>query len=986
MGKMTADELRRAGEAYRSENNGSQKSPVTVSANTEGSSKKMTASELRQAGEAYRKANGLSDPIYRESPATVVDKYSAPSTQPTQAAPAGASSSENRKKELETKIAELERAQKEYQRIPSSVKLQYGLASKEEILAEQDNMRNAEKDLINAKRELKELQAQEKTKGYDPKNRSAIGKAADLIASGVTSITQAVGDASAIIHSASPYDSANSKYRAEQAAQYMRSGMSYEDAREKAGLNRKANIAFTDYDTAAEIRNSENIKNSPAIEAFLLEGGTSISNMAIPALLSKFGGPIGQVLGLGMMWTQSFSSKFRDSYQKYGDANKALDVAFLSAAASTVIEQFGGVFGNAKLANTAKQIVAKDAPALFSLATSPVGKLIFTGISEGLEEGAEDVVNYAIEKALTGESDELDRVGYDMLLGAFSGGFIGSGSAIAKTAYYNHVGKSVNASPETVSEQIKKGLEAGKGTEPYIYATEAQKKPSNQVVGRLYEANAKFDAETGLSKLSSGTQTLKDMIAIAHDAEALVKAANKLGTNADPNEVIAAATEKQKAASTEAAKLRVEGAFVQTVDSPSNVAEQSFNNAIAGSAANQTISYQIYKDPAARASFSRLTGLKFTGDQAVDVAAIQVTTRKIAEQSAGKTAISAGEMAARKQAAADAAAAKYDADLAAQAQQMQEESNARWLSLQQNTVIDIDGKRHLKEITNTDVRGNTEIGYKKAEITKSKKKAADAVNNAAKYLGKNIVWFEGAVQVNGQYRLTNGYRAPDGTIYVNINSRDPLMVTFGHEMFHDLVADSKYSGLINTLVENPDYADMVNGMMNAKTELYERNGIELDPNEAAEEVAADISGDLLGSRDMLEYIGARNEEAATGIKGFLNRILKKLKGKPSAQEAYNRLSESQKALLNGMEGRTESTNSAEDASGKYSIIDISAMDSEYFAAVESGNMHEAQRLVDEAAKAAGAILAFRSTLHPIKQSLLRFGQPVIGFLCRGLSF
>jgi len=37
----------------------------------------------------------------------------------------------------------------------------------------------------------------------------------------------------------------------------------------------------------------------------------------------------------------------------------------------------------------------------------------------------------------------------------------------------------------------------------------------------------------------------------------------------------------------------------------------------------------------------------------------------------------------------------------------------------------------------------------------------------------------------------------------------------------------------------------------------------------------------------------------------LNRILKKLKGKPSAQEAYNRLSESQKALLDGMEVRTE---------------------------------------------------------------------------------
>lgn len=46
-------------------------------------------------------------------------------------------------------------------------------------------------------------------------------------------------------------------------------------------------------------------------------------------------------------------------------------------------------------------------------------------------------------------------------------------------------------------------------------------------------------------------------------------------------------------------------------------------------------------------------------------------------------------------------------------------------------------------------------------------------------------------------------------------------------------------------------------------------------------------------------------------------------------------------------------NSAEDASGKHSLMDIPAMDSEYSAAVESGNMQEAQRLVDAAAKAAG---------------------------------
>jgi hypothetical protein len=55
----------------------------------------------------------------------------------------------------------------------------------------------------------------------------------------------------------------------------------------------------------------------------------------------------------------------------------------------------------------------------------------------------------------------------------------------------------------------------------------------------------------------------------------------------------------------------------------------------------------------------------------------------------------------------------------------------------------------------------------------------------------------------------------------------------------------------------------------------------------------------------MEYIGAKNAEVATGINRWLGKILNKLRGKPSAEEAYNRLSESQKALLDGMEGRTE---------------------------------------------------------------------------------
>ena len=927
MGKMTADELRRAGEAYRSENNGAQKSPVTVSANTEGSGNKMTASELRQAGEAYRKANGLSDPIYMKSPATVVDKYStpstqptqaAPSTQPTQAAPAGASS-RKQSEVMQEQVGALKK-QRDDAAIKAGAYMRAG--NMQQQAKEQQKIANkAAIEYENAYTQWKNQRNAEAVEDYNPDENKF--KAGDAALSGVQNAFQSMGQYAA---AASSYLSGNQEAQAWEAKRLMDSGVSGTEAVKRAGLADKREIPITDYKTQAELRHEKNVASVGAVEGGALQLVNTISNM-VPSLVANAVLPGS---GLPVMAASVAGNKYADSYEKYGNTDTAFVLGSAAGGASMLTEQFGGLYGSLGK-SAAGQAVAKklmaEAPGLYNLANSVGGKWLRDALSEGIEEGAEDVINYAIEKSLTGDSDEMDNFGYDMLLGALAGGVFGGGNAAMRSVTYSRVGKALNASPSAVAQQVQEGLEKGAGTAPAIYAAEVQKNPSNQMVGRLYEANRTFDRESGLSKIQGDITQIsaKEIKAMVSDAQALAQAAQKLNVEATPQAVATAITEAQRTESIKTAEDSVGRAFAPTVDNPVNEGEKAYNSALAGVAANQGVAARINNDPAARQAFSQLTGVQFSGNTAQDIAAIEVATQNIAKS--GKQAVSQAEYAQRVAAAGEQAAAQFDADMQAQAEQMQRESEERWLSVEQNTITDVDGKRRIKEITNTDVRGNTEIGYKKAEIPGSKKKAVADVNNAAKYLGKTIVWYEGALQVNGQYRLANGFRAPDGTIYVNINSRDPLMVTFGHEMFHDLVADGKYSGMIDTLVENPDYADMVKGMMNAKTELYERNGIELDPNAAAEEVAADISGDLLGSRDMLEYIGARNTEAATGIKGFLNRILKKLKGKPSAQEAYNRLSESQKALLDGMEGRTESTNSAEDASVKHSLMDIPAMDS-----------------------------------------------------------
>ena len=839
---------------------------------------------------------------------------SAPSTQPTQAAPAGASS----RKQSAAMKQNVDTLKK--QRDDALIKAgAYHRAGMKQEEAEQLGIASRiYADSVNAETKYKTQKNIEATEDYDPsKNKFKAGTATlaslqdfgQSFMQGAGVLSHYLGDGEAAYRQA-----------ATSAKNLMDKGVSPKEALEASGVVKKDAAPITDYKTVAELKREKDRASVGTLEGLGLDTTGALAGMAIPAAVTAI--TKSPAAGLLLMSVSSLGHKYADAYEKYGNGDLAFALGLGAGAATYTTEQIGGVFGRlggTKLGQAATKKLMSEAPGIYALATSTGGELLRVPLEEGLEEGAEDVVNYAIEKALTGESDEMDNIWYDMLLGALAGGVMGSANAATRAVNYNRLGKTLKKSPAAVQQQIEEGLSKGEGTAPAIYAAEAQKKPTPQMLGRLFEANQTFDAESGLSKIQGDiTQlSIRELKAMMNNANAIVQAAETLGVKPTPESVMTEVFSKQKEASIRTAQDSVGQAFAPTVDNPANAGEKAYNSALAGVAANQGVAARINNDPAARQAFSQLTGVQFSGNTAQDIAAIEVATQNIAKS--GKQAISQAEYAQRVAAAGEQAAAQFDADMQAQAEQMQRESDERWLSVEQNTITDVDGKRRIKEITNTDVRGNTEIGYKKAEILGSKKKAVAEVNNAAKYLGKTIVWFEGAVQVNGQYRLTNGYRAPDGTIYVNINSRDPLMVTFGHEMFHDLVADSKYSGLIDTLVENPDYADMVKGMMNAKTELYERNGIELDPNAAAEEVAADISGDLLGSRDMLEYIGARNTEAATGIKGFLNRILKKLKGKPSAQEAYNRLSEAQRALIDGMEGRVQDATA--EANARYSIYE-----------------------------------------------------------------
>lgn len=825
---------------------------------------------------------------------------SAPSTQPTQAAPAGASS----RKQSDAMKQNVDTLKK--QRDDALIKAgAYHRAGMKKEEAEQLGIASRiYADSVNAETKYKTQKNIEATEDYDPsKNKFKAGTATlaslqdfgQSFMQGAGVLSHYLGDGEAAYRQA-----------ATSAKNLMDKGVSPKEALEASGVVKKDAAPITDYKTVAELKREKDRASVGTLEGLGLDTTGALAGMAIPAAVTAI--TKSPAAGLLLMSVSSLGHKYADAYEKYGNGDLAFALGLGAGAATYTTEQIGGVFGRlggTKLGQAATKKLMSEAPGLYNLANSVGGKWLRDAISEGVEEGAEDIINYAIEKSLTGESDEMDNIGYDMLLGALAGGVMGGANAATRAVNYNRLGKTLKKSPAAVQQQIEEGLSKGEGTAPAIYAAEAQKKPSNQMLGRLFEANQSFDAESGLSKIQGDiTQlSIRELKAMMNNANAIVQAAETLGVKPTPESVMTEVFSKQKEAAVRTAQDGVEQAFSQMVDNPANAGEVAYNSAIQGAPANQSAAQKVYNDPAARESFAKLAGIEYTGNPAADVAAIEVATKKLGET--GRQVVSEAEYTERMTEAAERATAELEAKAEAEADALEQESMERWLSIEQNTDIDVDGKRHVREITNTDVRGNTEIGYKKAEIPNSKKPAVNAVEGAAKYLGKTIVWFEGAIEINGKYRLANGYRSGDGTIYLNINSADPLMVTFGHEMLHDLVTHNEYEGMIKTLTEDPTYAEMVDGIAKAKEELYQRNGIELDTDAALEEVAADISGEVLNDRNVMEYIGAKNSEVATGINKWLGKILNKLRGKPTAQEAYERLSESQRALIDGMEGRTE---------------------------------------------------------------------------------
>lgn len=614
-----------------------------------------------------------------------------------------------------------------------------------------------------------------------------------------------------------------------------------------------------------------------------------------------------------------------------------------------------------KLSGALAKYVGKN---LLTRATAGILQFGLGVLGEGLEESSQEIVSIANERRaengqtgignlLSGSYDLLQEIlsGEDeqskervleagrggIVIGAIGGGLnAGTNAAVsgAVNAPYRRVGSVLASSPELMQEQLQTGLSAPEGSVSRILAEAVQNGDSSTLnLGRLYAANETYLAQSGAEKVQRGERaTLRELTAALRENRTLEQAAQALGVQAQPEAVLTAAVGQQQeiAASAAVEQLRQENAVV--LESPSTLSGTVYNSAVNGAKASQSTAWRINSDPQERAEFAALTGMQFGANDAENIARIQVTTQEIAERSAGKGQVTAAQLSEMERQAAAEAAESVQADLAQQARQYASDARRRELLVRQNTIEDIDGSRRLKEITDTDRRGDTTVRYKRADIRGNA--GAKKILKIGQFLGKEVIFCEGGIEVDGQYRLANGYRAPDGTIYINVRAENPLAVVFGHEMFHDLVSDGAYAQMIQTLADNPEYLADAQGIIERKRGLYERSGIALDSRQLQEEVGADICGRLFDTPEMLRYIGAKDARTGRTLRAFFSRMLDRLRGRDSVKEAYDALSADQQALIDGMELRKE----AEEA-GK---ISYSLMQD----AVEQNNRPFAEQFAD----------------------------------------
>lgn len=294
-----------------------------------------------------------------------------------------------------------------------------------------------------------------------------------------------------------------------------------------------------------------------------------------------------------------------------------------------------------------------------------------------------------------------------------------------------------------------------------------------------------------------------------------------------------------------------------------------------------------------------------------------------------------------------------------------------------------------KRINGNKVRKGTVTfvdGIKRGQLDARRRAGVDTVEALAQSLGFDVVFYRSTKNGKGRYSseyvrkkefTAEGQQAPSGfwrggKMYLDVNAgmngEGLILFTASHELVHLIREGSPemFQELADFLVQNyaeqgVDVNDLISKEMNKSTNLT--------PDEAFEEVIAESCETFLRDTHLngkAKELYKQNPSLWSRIREALKRIINAIKeayavARPQSEEASitNRadietLEKAYDLWTNGIIKSAENLRNMESNSTdtKYQGREEST-DAEYLDAVERGDMKTAQRMVDEAAKAAG---------------------------------
>jgi len=246
---------------------------------------------------------------------------------------------------------------------------------------------------------------------------------------------------------------------------------------------------------------------------------------------------------------------------------------------------------------------------------------------------------------------------------------------------------------------------------------------------------------------------------------------------------------------------------------------------------------------------------------------------------------------------------------------------------------------------------------------------ADVLNTLGKAVGAKIAMKETVFggQANGSYQ--------NGVISIASDSQNPIFVVAKHEVTHRMqeMAPTEYRAYRDYAVRLASRFDEVSEqtLVERYKSMAADNDVNLTTEQAMDEIAADFTEKILHDEKELRDFVSHNDKTVVqkffdAVREFIDKVKKAFKGNKAQMdrasfEAFGatvaeleRAEKLWKDTLKATEQRVKQ--GAKDSSVTEKSSDktqYSLKDKDYMAAVNKGDMEMAQKMVDEAAKAAG---------------------------------